>query len=367
MGENKHRVCMIVQQRDVKGGIAAVTNGYYNSKIETDYDVRYVESYCDTSRVKMVLKALGAYREFSSVLKEFKPELVHIHSSFGGSFYRMQPFIYMARKRGIPILNHCHGADFETFYVKASDKKKSRIKDVFSNFTKMVVLSEEWKERLSAIFPKERMVVINNYCKPRPQSEIEKQLEKRFAARQILFLGELGHRKGGYDFAGIVEKVVKRYPDVRFIFAGSGSKEDESNIRGLIEKSGVSENCLFPGWIRGETKDKLLQESTAFILPSYQEGLPMAILDAMAYGLPVVSTNVGGIPQLILNGENGYTAEPGDCETIADEICRIMDSIETYKKLSTESYRVARGKFGFDAHLSKLEAVYDELLKDIEK
>ncbi|WP_292191231.1 glycosyltransferase family 4 protein [Butyrivibrio sp.] len=363
MGNEKKRVCMIVQQRDVKGGIAAVTNGYYNSKIETDYDVRYVESYCDTSKAKMILKALGAYVEFRKVLRDFKPELVHIHSSFGGSFYRMQPFIYMAWKRGIPILDHCHGADFETFYVKASDKKKARIKSVYGNFAKVVVLSDEWKERLKVFYPEEKMVVINNYCKPRSQSEVEAAIDKRYEAKQILFLGELGQRKGGFDFAGIVENVALVCPDARFIFAGSGSKEDESRIKEMLTQKGLMEKCLFPGWVRDAEKDKLLQESTLFMLPSYQEGLPMAILDAMAYGLPIVSTYVGGIPQLIQNGESGYLAQPGDCQAIADGICRILDNKDGYEKLSRESYRIARDEFGFDAHLGKLEAVYEELLR----
>ena len=362
MGDKKRRVCMIVQQRDVKGGIAAVTNGYYNSRIEKDYEMRYVESYCDTSKVRMVLKALFAYREFRKVLDEFKPELVHIHSSFGGSFYRMQPFIYMAGKRGIPILDHCHGADFETFYVNASDKKKARIKEVFGHFAKVIVLSDEWKERLGTFLPKEKMTVINNFCKPRPQEEVEKACEKRFKGKQILFLGERGQRKGGYDFAGIVENTVKKCPDARFVFAGSGSKEDEGSIKEMLEKKGLSEKCLFPGWVRDEAKDKLLQESAVFMLPSYQEGLPMAILDAMAYGLPVVSTYVGGIPQLISNGINGHLAQPGDCEAIADGICRILDNADDYKRLSKESYNTAKDEFGFEAHLDKLENVYDELL-----
>lgn len=352
---------MIVQQRDVKGGIAAVTNGYYGSRIETDYNVRYVESYCDTSKIKMILKALSAYIEFGKVLRDFKPELIHIHSSFGGSFYRMQPFIYMAKKRGIPILDHCHGADFETFYVKASAGKKNRIKTVFGYFTKVIVLSEEWKERLSTFFPKEKLMVINNYCKPVELRQVSELADKRFKAQQILFLGELGRRKGGYDFCDIVSDVVKRFPDARFVFAGSGSKEDETRIKGSLDQMGLMDNCLFPGWVRGADKEKLLKESTLFLLPSYQEGLPMAILDAMAYGLPVVSTNVGGIPQLIVNSENGYIAEPGDHVKIAEGICRVLDNEDDYKTLSSESHRIARENFGFEAHLDKLEKAYEEI------
>ena len=94
----------------------------------------------------------------------------------------------------------------------------------------------------------------------------------------------------------------------------------------MLTQKGLMEKCLFPGWVRDAEKDKLLQESTLFMLPSYQEGLPMAILDAMAYGLPIVSTYVGGIPQLIQNGESGYLAQPGDCQAIADGILQYLKS-----------------------------------------
>ncbi|WP_242840765.1 glycosyltransferase family 4 protein [Butyrivibrio proteoclasticus] len=355
---------MIVQQKDVKGGIAAVTNGYYGSILEQDYNIRYIESYCDKSTFKMIKKAIGAYIEFSKMLKEFKPELIHIHSSFGGSFYRMQPFIYMAKRRGVPIVDHCHGADFDTFYVKASEKKKRRIKKVFGNFSKVIVLSDEWKEKLLNILPEEKLVVIQNYCKPQSEDFVESMVDSRFDKKQVLFLGELGKRKGGYDFASIVEATVKRNPDVSFVFGGSGTKEDEKNIKDSIDERGISSYVLFPGWVRNEEKDKYLRESGIFLLPSYQEGLPMAILDAMAYGLPVISTNVGGIPQLIHQDVSGYIHEPGDAESMGESISRVFEKETFYKELSKNSLKIASEGFGFDVHIGKLEKVYNAILAE---
>ena len=195
---------MIVQQPDVKGGIAAVTNGYYGSSLEDKYQIRYVESYCDGSKFKKLKKAISAYIEFSRVLKTFKPELVHMHTSFGPSFYRLQPFLFMAKKRGIPVVDHCHGADFDTFYLKASDKKKARVSKVFNSFNKVIVLSDEWKERFAGIVPADRLVVIENYCKLQPEDFVKEAADKRFEGKKVLFLGELGERKGGYDFGNIV-------------------------------------------------------------------------------------------------------------------------------------------------------------------
>ena len=99
------RVCMVVPNRMVKGGIAAVVNGYRGSQLEKDYEITYVESYKDGSKFDKLLKGICGYFHFAYVLMFHKPDLVHIHSSFGPSFYRKMPFIYMASWRKIPIVN----------------------------------------------------------------------------------------------------------------------------------------------------------------------------------------------------------------------------------------------------------------------
>ncbi len=362
LNDGRRRVCMIVQQRDVKGGIAAVTNGYYGSELEQLYEIRYVESYCDGSKAKKAIKALKAYVEFYKTLKRFKPELVHIHSSFGPSFYRLIPFLLMAKHKGIPVLDHCHGADFDSFYRNATEKKKRLIKNIFGRFDKMIVLSDEWKTTMSVVLPSDKLVVVSNYCKPISEEQVEKLIEKRFENRQILFLGEIGARKGGYDFADIIKNTVEKVQDAKFLICGSGSNEDENNIKTQIRDKKIDSNTEFLGWVRGNTKEKCLNESSLFMLPSYQEGLPMSILDAMAYGLPIVSTNVGGIPQLVESGKSGYLFNPGDSVSIADGICDFLTNKYFYSEASFNSLRIAKEKFGFENHLKKLIEIYDSLL-----
>ena len=121
------KICMIVQNPLVKGGISAVVNGYRGSQLEKDFKIIYVESYMDGSKLRKLLKGICGYFHFLKVLLVDRPDLVHIHSSFGPSFYRKLPFIYMAKAAGIPIVNHIHGADFQQFYVIASEKKKNSI------------------------------------------------------------------------------------------------------------------------------------------------------------------------------------------------------------------------------------------------
>lgn len=350
---SKEAICMIVQTPAVMGGIAAVVNGYRDSKLEKEFTIHYVESYKDGSKFAKFLKAFFGFLQFVKVIIFVKPSLVHIHSSFGASFYRKLPFIYFASYKGIPIINHIHGADFETFYSNASRKKKNLINKTYNKCSKLIALSVEGKEDLKLIVPEENIEVIHNYSTPHLgalQARRDRDLNN-----QILFLGEIGARKGCYDIPTVVEKVSKVIPNVKFVLAGMG---DIEQINTLFEEKGVSQNVEFPGWVRGESKDQLLRESDIFFLPSYNEGMPMAILDAMGYGLPIISTNVGGIPQIVQQDKNGYTFEPGDTDGFANYMIELLLNKERLYKFGECSYEIVKEKFSLKLHLQSLEELY---------
>ena len=351
------RVCMVVPDRMVKGGIAAVVNGYRGSQLEKDYKITYVESYKDGNKIDKILKGICGYFHFATVLLLKKPDIVHIHSSFGMSFYRKLPFIYMASWRKVPIINHIHGADFDEFFINASESKKEKIKKVYNKCDVLIALSQEWRKRLSQIVPEEKITIIENYSVIR-ENALEERM-KRKCNNTVLFLGELGKRKGCYDIPAVIERVKRSIPTVKFVLAGAGSDNDEKAIRQLIEEKGVTANTVFPGWVRGETKDKLLREADVFFLPSYNEGMPMSVLDAMGYGLPVVSTNVGGISKIVHDGENGYCCEAGNTEIFADRIIHLLSDDKWRYTASISSIEIVRKGYSLNAHLQRLESVYE--------
>lgn len=348
------KVCMIVQDKAVKGGIAAVISGYYGSRLEKDYKMIYVESYKDGGKLTKLLKGIQGYIKFIKILLVDKPDLVHIHSSFGPSFYRKLPFIYMASWAKKPIINHIHGADFDEFYTNSSEKKKRQIKKVYGKCKILVALSEEWKQRLEKIVPKEKIMVVENYSVLHEDALKERCL--RQSNHEVLFLGELGRRKGCYDIPSVIEDVAKDIPDVKFILAGAGSAQDETAIKQLIKEKGIEQNVEFPGWVRGNQKDKLLREADVFYLPSYNEGMPMSILDAMGYGLPIVSTNVGGIPKIVHDDENGFCFEPGNVMEMGKGIENLLENKRLEASIS--SFEIVKRGYSLEQHIKKLEKCY---------
>lgn len=353
------RICMIVPNPAVKGGIASVVNGYRGSELERKYEISYVESYRDGSKWQKLGKALGGYCSFLCQLLFHRPDIVHIHSSFGPSFYRKMPFIYLSSLWNIPVMNHIHGADFEEFYEEASAAKRKRIKKVYGKCARMLVLSEEWKDRIGRIVPSERIDILENYCKiPEEPYDSGRNMQ------QVLFLGEIGSRKGCYDIPDIWERVVRQVPSARLIMAGAGEVEQ---VKAALAQRDVTSSVIFPGWVRGEDKERLLNESAVFLFPSYHEGMPMAVLEAMSYGMGIVTTAVGGIPGLIRNGETGYIRQPGDAESMASDVIQLLTDHDGCTAIGYRARECVKENYSRDRHLERLSDIYESVAKGTRK
>lgn len=346
---------MVVPSFSAKGGIATVVSGYKNSELEKKYDIKYIESYCDGSKIKKIFQAIGAYFSFLKEVLINKPDIVHIHSSFGGSFYRKLPFVYIANIFKIPVINHIHGSEIENLYINASNIKKRLVEKCFNKCKYLVVLSEEWKKKLQVVKTKTPIIVIENYSNIHREYLRRKENKKK----KILFLGFITKLKGCFDIPEIAKKVLENNADVEFILAGSGKVR---KLQDIIEEKDISQYFSFPGWVKKEEKEKLLKNADIFFLPSYTEAMPMSILEAMGYGLPIITTNVGGIPQLVVNGRNGYMVEPGKKDDFAKAILKLIDNDELIYRMGKESIEMADEKYSLEKHLAKIRELYDNAL-----
>lgn len=353
----REKVCMVIPSFSAKGGITAVANGYRDSKLEKDYDVKYIETYCDAGKAAVIAKAFLAYIKFFFLVIFWRPAIVHIHSSFGGSFYRKLPFILIAHCFRRPIVNHIHGADFGVFYRNAGTKKKRLVRNTYEKCDVIVALSDEWREKLQEVVSQKKIRVIENYSVLNHKAIEERSQKKN--THTILFLGFICDRKGCYDVPDIVEKVIVDIPDAKFILAGSGEIDA---VKAKCSDS-VKVHIEFPGWIRGSEKDRLLREADVFFLPSYNEGMPMSILDAMGYGLPIVSTTVGGITKIVHDGKNGFVFEPADKNGMAEAIVKILSDENMLKTMGQSSVKIIEDGYSLEKHIENLEGTYRDVCR----
>ena len=134
-----------------------------------------------------------------------------------------------------------------------------------------------------------------------------------------------------------------------------------------MKELGISANVDFPGWVQNDAKDKLFRESKLFLLPSYTEAMPMSILEAMGYGLPIVSTNVGGIPQLVKHGYNGYLYAPGSIDEMSSSIICLLQDEDKVLNFGKNSFDIIKNDYSLGKHIENIIRVYEEIINENEK
>ena len=171
-------------------------------------------------------------------------------------------------------------------------------------------------------------------------------------------MGRLCERKGIYDLLPVVKILKDSVPGVTLQCCGSG--ETEKVLR-EVEARHLEDNVILRGWVEDSEKEMLLKKSGIFVLPSYNEGLPVALLEAMAHGLPVVSTHVGGIPDAVENGEEGYLLEPGNQDQLIDSLLKLLRDDNLRQNMGQKAYSRAEKCFDVNLVVGELESLYRRL------
>jgi glycosyltransferase involved in cell wall biosynthesis len=218
----------------------------------------------------------------------------------------------------------------------------------------MVALSSQWKQDLQKISPRSDIRVIYNPTILRDIS-LESGLSHQKNPVQFLFMGRIGKRKGVYDIIESMRQV--RSDNVQVHLYGDGELDQ---LQKLVQEQGLEHCVKVCGWIDGSTKDATFRSADVLLLPSYNEGLPISVLEAMAYGLPVLATDVGGIPEAVIEGQNGFLISPGQCDVLADRIERLASSLELRQKMGRVGYEMAATQFSLPVIIQQLESLYDE-------
>lgn len=353
-------VVMVAPDPDrVKGGMSTWVRNILASELTRDFSVEFVASHVENLILIKFWVALRAYFIFLFKLATLDFVLVHIHMSQKASFFRKLIFILLAKVGHKKILLHCHGSRFDQFYQKGSSWEKALIRWGFSLCDIIITLSPQWKEFYAQVAEPSKVMVLENAI-PAELFRKSPEIEKRIPGESIiLFAGEVGERKGAYDLLSIVPELVAIAPKTRVLLAGNG---DPAKIGTLIKSLQIEGVIQWVGWCNPEDLIRLYHQAQIFVLPSYHEGLPMAILEAMACGLPVVSTRVGGIPEVIEDGENGFLINPGDRQALLAAISTLLADGPLRAAMGSKNIEKIREKYDIPIYVQKLQHIYGELL-----
>ncbi len=177
----------------------------------------------------------------------------------------------------------------------------------------------------------------------------------------ILYAGTLNERKGFKDLIKAFHNIARNNPNWKLVFAGNGQIEEGKQLANDLK---IVDRVEFKGWVSGEEKKRLFNEASIFCLPSYAEGFPMAVLDAWGCDLPVVTTPVGGLCDVLQNGVNALVFEPGDVQTLSNHLELLMKNPYIRKQLSLESQKLSSTIFNIKSITKQLDNIYSSLYKN---
>ncbi len=342
------KVLVVATSRKTRGGITSVVKAYEAGAQWSKYHCRWIQTHVDKGFLWKLIYAIRGFAEYLLFLPE--SGIVHIHVGEAPSALRKLLFFRLAKWLKKKIIVHYHSFSPETTINGAHS---DRYRKLLCGADVVVVLSNYWKQVVDEKFHLgDRIKVIYNPC---PTITNPQKYEK---TKSILYAGTLNQRKGYADLIKAFAKVASKHLDWKVVLAGNGAVEQ---ARALAKELGIENQVELLGWISGENKDKAFKQASVFCLPSYAEGFPMAVLDAWAYGLSVVTTPVGGIPDLAVDGENMLLFNPGDIETLADKLDLIMSDEALRDKLSAASVKMASEKFNLKTITEQVGELYESL------
>lgn len=347
-------IWMIATSPTGKGGIASVIGQYQTAGVFDDGVVHFESSHHGRNALGRILPFLTCAAKLWTAMLFGRVQLIHIHTSYGLSFWRKLLLVLPALMTGIPVLTHLHAGSFNEWYAKGSLWRKYWLRFLLKKSYRVIALSEEWKAWVIGVEPSARVLVLPNSLDRDTGCNHAVSMN---AHPTILYLGKIADQKGSFDLLKAFVAVKSAVPDARLVVGGNGEVD---RFLAEAKKLNISEALDFVGWADETTKTRLMHESWVFVLPSYKEGLPMAILEAMAFSKAIVSCPVGGIPQALTNGVTGLLIEPGDIAGLTQSLILCLSDFELNQKMGAAARFAFDAKFSHDANLPELFSIYKE-------
>jgi len=282
--------------------------------------------------------------------------LVHVNFGDKGSAFRKGLVILAARLVGARTILHLHAAELTGLYARSNAFIRWAIRLPFHAATSVIVLGRLWRDWLVkdlGIAPSKIDILYNGVPVP-----VEKRdfLTPQQGPLRILFLGLLTERKGISDFLHGIADISSGAPEWRAVIAGNG---DIEGYRAKADALGLAGKAEFVGWVDQAGVRALLRDVDMMVLPSYNEGLPLVILEALGCGAPVICTPIGAIPEVLQDGRDVLFVQPGDRVALSAAMARLLGDPALRQSLSDQGQTRFRQQFSLDVFLASLFAIYE--------
>lgn len=339
-----------------RGGVAAVVSVLRNRGLFEQEGVDYVATHREGARrVKLAGALSGFWRTLSACIAR-RPDIVHAHVASRASFMRKSVLLQVARLAGCNTIFHLHGGGFRQFALEESGPLKRRwIRYTLHRSTVVIALSEGWAQFIHSLAPAAKVAVVPNSVPLPALPDARLEIPGR-----IVFLGRLETAKGVFELLAAGARLASGYPQLRLVFGGEG---DDDGVCRRAAELGIADRIEVLGWVSPEGRDAELARASVFCLPSHAEGLPMSLLEAMAAGKAVVASSVGGIPEVVRDGDNGVLVPARDEAALAAALARLMDDAALRARMGRQARATIEQHYSTEVVCGQLSALYRELAR----
>jgi glycosyltransferase involved in cell wall biosynthesis len=358
------------------GGIANQMKLLLESKLQYEFDILKLNINLPSEKTEIVSEKkrinwkkiyVGLYKLILLLYTE-KPRVIYIQMNASKSCFR--EMLYMAITRLFSktrIVLHFHGALKQQkknfpFIIQQKNNifNKLVINTCFNLAHRIIFLSKMILDEFKPILSKrnlKRSLAIENFT----AIELFVPFEKEKNTINILFVGRLSKAKGFFDIISIVQDIISQVNNVVFHFCGAPENERSLlKIKSVLQKLQRIGHIKLHGLVYGGEKKRIFSESDIMLLPTHVEVFPITILEGLAQGLPIITTNVSVIPTIIEEGKNGFLIEPGDIEALKDKLMYLLKNHDLRKTISNNNRKKAAERFDIAIAVQKLRQIFNE-------
>lgn len=367
----KYRVLLLGPIPPAIGGIATHMDHLIHGPLHRDFEIFPMATmsrkhgqpdYHNESIVRKCAQILSdAFKEIGMLLFK-KPSLVHINSSFNtGAFWRDALYILIARLWRRPVFLQMHGGNLGDFIKRYPQFIQSNLLAILRCTSRISVLSKVQSEPLKEAGLSEQALILPNMIDCQQYDCSAKEAMRDHEATFIVIASHFTKSKGVYDILEAFEITLQHCPQCQLIMVGGG--REAGTLKTLCQEKAYGHRVRFTGFIEQQQISAYLHQSDVFVLPSHSEGFPMVVLEAMACGLPVISTEVGAIPEMLETPDHSFIIPVGDVDAMAARMTQLAESANLrHQRGRANRHRVEKQ---FDIHIvsNQFASIYRELIQ----
>lgn len=337
-----------------RGGISTLTSGIINSALRDRYEFIYIASQAEElGRLRKVFLAVSSLLRFALKCLFARPELCYIHIGSNASLYRESAFVLVSRLFRRPTVVHFHAGDLNDYYPMQSKIGKRFIRTALAMSHRIIAVSDESAGQLRRLNDSLPISVVPNVIDVSAFLAQQRQAKKAGTSGpvRLLFVGAAGKLKGESDLVMALALLKREGLNIKASFLGYGTE----HLAAYFEELGVSECIEHLGPVAMGERYAFYERADIFVLPTYAEAMPISVIEAMASGLPIVTTNVGGIPEIIEDERDGCLVNCGDVTALAERISMLVANPDKRYEMGDHARRRCRQEMDFEKYIQRID------------